>query len=118
MAKLIQMAMGFIQIVAFVAHAHGAEDLPRLLNEGAREAPARLIDPTGKVDEVRHRYEAKLMRIRGVVGVGVGRCNGTDCIKVFVMEESQEILESVPKEIEGIEVDIEETGQFRTLPSP
>ncbi len=55
----------------------------------------------------------RLMGISGVVGTGEGRTDGEPCIRVFVTERSAEILLQIPSQIEGYEVDVVETGEFR-----
>ncbi len=47
----------------------------------------------GSVEEVKRRHEASLMKIRGVVGVGIGRYpDGRDCIRVYVEKDHPRIL--------------------------
>jgi hypothetical protein len=69
--------------------------------------------PDRSADEVMQRHEADLMSIPGVVGVGVGQCDGKACIKVLVERETPELARTVPEELEGVRVDLEETGQIR-----
>jgi hypothetical protein len=62
-------------------------------------------------DEVKQRHEAELMSIPGVVGVGLGQCDGQACIKVLVERETPEVAETVPTNLEGVRVVLEEIGQ-------
>jgi hypothetical protein len=75
------------------------------------------VSPRDEVNRIKERYEAHLMSIEGVVGVGVGTCDTQSCIKVFVLEKTSELMEAIPKELEGTKVSVEETGHLRTLPS-
>jgi hypothetical protein len=76
--------------------------------------PACTSDPSpdrSPADAVKQRHEAQLMGIPGVVGVGVGQCEGQACIKVLVERETPELAGTVPEELEGVRVDLEEIGQ-------
>ena len=52
------------------------------------------------------------MGIKGVVGVGIGIREGRECIIVFVKKIDKRIVESVPKDIDGYKVYIEEVGDL------
>jgi hypothetical protein len=58
-------------------------------------------------------HGSALMRTPGVVGVGIGQCSERPCIKVFVVEKTPGLVASVPTTLEGYEVVIEATGDFR-----
>ena len=53
------------------------------------------------------------MRTPGVVGVGIGQCSGRPCIKVFAVAKTPALVASVPSTLEGYDVVIEATGDFR-----
>jgi hypothetical protein len=69
--------------------------------------------PERPADEVKQRHETELMSIPGVVGVGIGQCDGQACIKVLVEEETPELAGAVPADLEGVPVEMEEIGQVR-----
>ena len=76
--------------------------------------PACTSDPPpapAPADQVRQRHEADLMGIPGVVGVGVGQCQGQACIKVLVEQRTEELAGAVPTDLEGVPVELEEIGQ-------
>jgi hypothetical protein len=58
-------------------------------------------------------HVSTLMRTPGVVGVGIGQCSDRPCIKVFVVEKTPALVASVPSTLEGYDVVIEATGDFR-----
>jgi hypothetical protein len=63
------------------------------------------------VAAVKRRHEAELLKMPGVVGTGVGEsADGRLVIKVFVEKDTQAVRSSVPSSLEGIPVEIEETG--------
>lgn len=70
--------------------------------------------PTRSIEDVLETHTDSLMAIRGVEGVGQGKCDGEPCIRVFVSEETSDVKAEVPDTIEGYPVDVEGTGPFRT----
>ena len=70
------------------------------------------------LEEVLRAHTDRLMTMRGVVGVGEGRCNGQPCIKVFVARKTPELLKAIPATLDGYPVAVEETGELRPLAPP
>jgi hypothetical protein len=70
---------------------------------------------TEKIREVLKRHTDELMSVPGVVEVAEGEFQGSPCIKVFVMDKTQELLRQIPETIEGFLLQIEESDEFRTL---
>jgi hypothetical protein len=66
------------------------------------------------IEAVKRNYEAHLMELPNVTGVGIGRRAGKDVIKVFVTRKLSEAElqpdEIVPRSLDGIETDVEEIG--------
>lgn len=71
--------------------------------------------PLEKALDVQRRYVRRLMEIPGVVGVGIGGTESRPRIVVSVAELTSELATKFPKEIEGIPVEILETGSIRAL---
>ena len=79
-------------------------------------------DPIGHVRAIKARYEDRLLARPGVVSVGVGLCQQagtlTDevCIVVMVREklppDNLPPDETLPVEIEGVRVDVQESGEI------
>jgi len=65
------------------------------------------------INEVLDENVDRLMSIPGVAGVGIGDCSGTPCIKIFVVKKTPAIAGQIPTRLDGYEVAIEETGEFR-----
>ena len=69
-----------------------------------------------KIREVKKRHEKNWLAIKGVVGVGIGTVsNGKIGIIVSVVSVKPEIQKHIPTEIEGIAIEIIETGELTTL---
>jgi uncharacterized membrane protein YqgA involved in biofilm formation len=74
---------------------------------------------------VKNEYENELMRKLGVVGVAIGykhirgRKTNQLCIICYVVKKKRigelEEYDIIPEEIEGIPVDVIESGQIRAL---
>ncbi|MFW9910792.1 MAG: hypothetical protein ACFFEF_19730 [Candidatus Thorarchaeota archaeon] len=78
-----------------------------------------------EVRRVKAEYERELMRKPGVVGIAIGykliRGKKTDqlCIICYVVKKKRigelEERDVIPEEIEGVPVDVIESGQVRAL---
>jgi hypothetical protein len=71
--------------------------------------------PNKNLEEVLKDHTSGLMAIPGVGGTAQGLCDGEPCIRVFIVERSEELLSLIPAEIEGYPVEVQETGEFRKL---
>ena len=71
--------------------------------------------PMASVEEVKRRHEVRLMKTPGVVGVGIGRKDGKDCIRVYVKDDSPRTLAALPQNLEDVEVEIVVSGPFKAL---
>ena len=78
-----------------------------------RRRGVRRSDAT--IEDVKMRNEARLMGVKDVVGVGIGEKNRKPCLVVYVAKMSPELVEEIPKLIEGYLVYIEESGEFVAL---
>ena len=77
--------------------------------EGQREEPV----PNKSIEDVLKEHTSKLMSLPGVVGTGQGLCSGEPCIRIFVVQKTDDLLKQIPPEIDGYPIDIQETGEFR-----
>ena len=73
--------------------------------------------PEETIEEALARVTESWMRIPGVVGTGIGLCEGQPCIKVFVSRPPDELDPPIPDEVSGHPVRVEPTGPFRALDS-
>lgn len=64
--------------------------------------------------EVKARHEDDLLKMPGVVGVGIGNEDGEAVIKVFIKKEgrSASARSAIPANINGLRVVTEETEEF------
>jgi hypothetical protein len=67
-----------------------------------------------RIQEVRARHEAALLRLPGVVSVGIGRDTGGEpVIVVGVESDPDEAAEAVPAELDGFAVEVRRVGSPR-----
>lgn len=65
--------------------------------------------------KVKERHENAIFNIEGVVGTGIGLSGtvpGKVVIQVYVTKSAHEMKRVIPEELEGISVEIVETGEF------
>lgn len=66
------------------------------------------------IEDTQRAHEKELMAKPNVTGVGIGKRNDQDVIKVFVThkvpESELQSTEVVPKDIDGYRTDVEEIG--------
>jgi hypothetical protein len=61
-------------------------------------------------------HRDRLLSIPGVVGVAEGARAGEPCIKVLVEKRTAETLAAIPKALDGVAVEVEESGEIRARP--
>ena len=74
--------------------------------------------PRRDINDVLRDHDEELMEIPGVVGVAIGLLpdEETLCLKVMVIEETEDLKKRIPKTLEGHPVVVEESGVIRPLP--
>ena len=60
-----------------------------------------------------NNHASELMQLSGVVAVGLGECNGTPCIRVLSKDHASELTKELPKEINGIKVELVVSGEVK-----
>ena len=73
--------------------------------------------PDKTIEAVLGEHTPRLMSLPGVVGVAEGRCAGAPCIKVLVLEKTDDLVARIGNAIEDYTVEIVETGEIRALDS-
>lgn len=77
--------------------------------------PVKNTDPERSISEVLKDHTDWLLTLPGVVGTGIGECDGRPCIKVLVDRNTEELAGAIPKMLEGFPVVTVETGKIRPL---
>ena len=68
--------------------------------------------PRATIAQVLERHTDRLMSVPGVVGTAEGECAGRPCILVLVERATPALRQAIPAELEGIPVEIRETGRI------
>ena len=70
------------------------------------------------ITAIKEKHEASLFKHQGVIGVGVGLSKSGQRLVIQVYSEKSSDTSSIPSEIEGVPVEIIETGRFRAFDGP
>lgn len=82
-----------------------------------RDAGRRINRMSQKtIEEVLKENNSKLLSVPGVVGTAQSLCDSKPCIRVYVIQISDELIRQIPDIIDGYPVVIEEIGEIHTLP--
>lgn len=69
-----------------------------------------------RLKAVKSRHESAWLAFEGVVAVGIGRTSDRGAgLVVSVREAMPELVRCIPREVEGVPVEVRETGAIRPL---
>jgi hypothetical protein len=68
------------------------------------------------IEQIKEHYESDLLRINGVLGVGISECEDEPCIKVYLENESLNVQKQIRKRLNGFKVDTQVTGYIQAQP--
>ncbi|MGH7573156.1 MAG: hypothetical protein ACREMK_15140 [Gemmatimonadota bacterium] len=86
---------------------------PDARDEARRPPVTEPEKPATSIETVLAERTPEWMDVPGVVGTGIGLCDGDRCIVVYVSERTPEVERRIPAEVEGHRVRIEVTGPIR-----
>jgi hypothetical protein len=99
---IVTVLFAFLSTVAYPGTTQGDE-------------PVKNSDPGRSIAEVLKDHTDCLLSLPGVVGAGIGECDGKPCIKVLVDRNTEELARTIPKMLGGFPVVTMETGKIRPL---
>ena len=103
----VNMILFSIGVIVVSGSALGCSE-KRVEDQEGRE---EMVAPT--IEAVLKEHTDEWMSIPGVVGTGIGACEGKPCIRIFVVKKTPELLQKIPSKLEGFVVDVEETGAIK-----
>lgn len=103
----------FLALVALLAVVGGAVTCAKQVVSDDEQRRALMAGKT--IEAVLKEHTERLMSLPGMVGTAIGACDGKPCIKVLVVKETPELVNQIPRTLEGYPVVIEETGEIRPL---
>ena len=68
-----------------------------------------------RAEDVLVKNQDRLMAIPGVVGVGLGESQGAPAILVMVNQLTPELKTQIPRQLDGVNIKIEESGEIMPL---
>jgi len=71
--------------------------------------------PEKTIETVLKEQTDNLMGIPGVVGTAQGLCSGKPCVKVYVVQNTSDLVKQIPATLEGYAVEIQVTGEIKAL---
>jgi len=75
-----------------------------------------MTDPMAKARRLKEQHQQEWLGLKGVVGVGIGKtADGRTGIIISVQENAAGIRQHIPTTLEGIPIEIRESGEFRAL---
>ena|SRR3990172_11870483 len=81
-----------------------------------KESDQKELVPQSDINTVMEAHTAELMAIPGVVGVAIGETEDKKpCILVLIIEEKDEIINKIPKELEGYPISLLVSGEIKPL---
>ena len=84
-------------------------------NDGPASAGFCMSDTTQKAKQIKHQYEKSWMSLKEVRAVGVGYLSDSRKVGIVVSVSGnpEKIRKRIPVEVEGVPVEIQQTGEFR-----
>ena len=110
--KAIVIAAFLVGLLAGAASCGGPAE------EAVPSTPEQATVTASTIEEAQQHLTDSVMSLAGVTGIMIGECDGTPCIKVLVVRQTDELAEQVPSEFEGFPVELEVTGEIRPLGRP
>lgn len=74
--------------------------------------------PESDIKKVMDAHAESLMAMAGVTGVAIGKTDdGIDCIMILILEDTKEIRDKLPREIQGHPVCLFVSGEIKPMDS-
>jgi len=84
------------------------------LNKAGYTIANRITTSSTHLNTILERHTPRLLALEGVLGAAEGQCAGKPCILVLVEQLTPSLRQAIPPQLEGIPVEIRETGCIET----
>ena len=64
------------------------------------------------IEDAHKALADSLMFETGIAGTGISECDGTPCLKVYVVSQTDGVTSRIPKTFEGYQVTVMESGEL------
>ncbi len=108
-SKFLRMA-GFVLLGAGVAVVIRANTEPPGGDEPAVQE--ELGVPDMSIEDAHKALTDSLMSEAGIAATAISVCDGTPCLKVYVVARTDEVMSRIPKTFEGYQVTVMESGEI------
>ncbi len=108
-------ASTFVRVAGFVLLATGitvAIRTDRTPGGDASVVQGKSAVPDMSIEEAHRALTDSLMSEAGIAGIGISECDGSPCLKVYVVARTDEIMSRIPDTIEGYQVTVMESGEL------
>ena len=102
--------VGFALLGAGVVVVIRANTDPSSVDEPA--VPEALGVPDMSIEDAHKALTDSLMLEAGIAAVAISVCDGTPCLKVYVVARTDEVMSRIPKIFEGYQVAVMESGEI------
>ena len=69
--------------------------------------------PASSIEDAQKALTDSLMSQSGIAGTAITECDGTPCLKVYVVHATQEAMARIPKTFQGYQVTVQEAGEIK-----
>jgi hypothetical protein len=73
------------------------------------------VPETTSIESAQQELTDRLLSLPGIVGTGIGECQGSPCILVFLAERTDEVMTEIPTSVHGHRVETRVTGGLEAL---
>ena len=106
----------YLRLVGFVLLAAGVVVVIRANTEesGVDEQAVQeaLGVPDMSIEDAHKALTDSLMLEAGIAAIAISVCDGTPCLKVYVVARTDEVMSRIPKIFEGYQVAVMESGEI------
>ena len=102
--------VGFVLLGAGVVVVIRANTEPSGVDEPAVQEALGVPDMS--IEDAHKALTGSLMSEAGIADIAISVCDGTPCLKVYVVARTDEVMSRIPETFEGYQVTVMESGEI------